>query len=307
MNLQDCLKGLEKAVSRGWFNLKTFDSETYWDLDKPISGDLHRICPKFVAMKGPLVCDSKHREPQEIALTPQEYIPILNLLDVLCVVRLNDLDTYDKEEFERAGIAHYDLYFDDCTAPPDDIVQRFLDICDREGRVAVHCRAGLGRTGTLIGAWLMKHAGFGADEAMGWLRIVRPGSVIGPQQHYLKGVERRGWQGNAPLPALDSSHRASSAHSRALAAQVMAGMCARGAAKAAAAQRGKPLAAAASAATAPLVRPQAQPAFSDLSCSRGGSSSEEELVPHALGLAPPAGHARPDDRGPRRPQVAAVP
>jgi hypothetical protein len=31
----------------------------------------------------------------------------------------------------------------------------------------------------------MKHHGFTAREAMGWLRIVRPGSVIGPQQQYL--------------------------------------------------------------------------------------------------------------------------
>jgi hypothetical protein len=37
-------------------------------------------------------------------------------------------------------------------------------------------------TGTLIGLYMMKHLGFGADECMGWLRISRPGSVIGPQQ-----------------------------------------------------------------------------------------------------------------------------
>ena len=35
---------------------------------------------------------------------------------------------------------------------------------------------------------MMQHHGFAAREAMGWLRIVRPGSVIGPQQQYL--VER---------------------------------------------------------------------------------------------------------------------
>ena len=41
--------------------------------------------------------------------------------------------------------------------PPPDIAQRFLDICDKhQGMLAVHCLAGLGRTGTLICMWIMK-------------------------------------------------------------------------------------------------------------------------------------------------------
>ena len=53
----------------------------------------------------------------------------------------------------------------------------------------MHCTSGLSGTGTLIVLYMMREHGFTAREAMGWLRIMRPGSVVGEQQRFLCRVE----------------------------------------------------------------------------------------------------------------------
>ncbi|XP_068093758.1 dual specificity protein phosphatase CDC14B-like isoform X8 [Hyperolius riggenbachi] len=53
--------------------------------------------------------------------------------------------------------------------------------------------AGLGRTGTLIACYIMKHYRMTAAEAIAWIRICRPGSVIGPQQHFLVDKQMSLW------------------------------------------------------------------------------------------------------------------
>lgn len=152
------------------------------------NGDLNWVIPgKFIAFMGPV--DTQPGQMKR-GNSPEDYLQVFNHFGVTHVVRLNEAK-YDKQKFVRGGIKHSDLYFIDGSTPPDNIAKKFLDISEKEcGALAIHCKAGLGRTGTLIGLYAMKHFKFPAAYFIGWIRIARPGSILGPQQHYLIEKER---------------------------------------------------------------------------------------------------------------------
>lgn len=133
--------------------------------------------------------------PEELSnqfktLTVNDYVPIFKQFKISVVIRLNK-PQYDAKVFEDAGIRLVELYFADGSTPSKEIIEQFLDIVEKnKDGVAVHCKAGLGRTGTLIGLYMMKHFRFCAADLIGWIRIIRPGSILGPQQQFLVQMQK---------------------------------------------------------------------------------------------------------------------
>lgn len=188
-------------------------------------GDFNWVSPNFLAFASPQHEDPKSHPPPdyptEISDLPSTNIsqPFKNVLehfterDIGLVVRLNSR-LYPAEYFESMGMTHKDMIFEDGTCPPLSLVRKFINLAHHtitqlNRHVAVHCKAGLGRTGCLIGAYLVYRYGFTANEVIAYMRFMRPGMVVGPQQHWLhlnQNEFRQWWWEDTILnPALEKA------------------------------------------------------------------------------------------------------
>ncbi|KAF1983928.1 tyrosine-protein phosphatase CDC14 [Aulographum hederae CBS 113979] len=218
LNIQDVVYGVWKAKEEGLCALKDFSLEEYEKFERVDMGDFNWLTPSFLAFASPqhtpidVIPSSSSRyaalpkTSSEVMRTKELPMPFRNVLshfktrNIGLVVRLNS-ELYCPSYFTALGIQHLDMIFDDGTCPPLTLVKQFINLAHdmitiQNKGIAVHCKAGLGRTGCLIGAYLIYRHGFTANEIIAFMRFMRPGMVVGPQQHWLhlnQGTFREWW------------------------------------------------------------------------------------------------------------------
>ena len=182
--LLDCFLAIEQAIRLNWFDYREFNSFQYEFFEKIENGDMNWVIPKKILA---FSCPSAYKTT---GLSAETYSHLFKRLNIGTVIRLNK-PKYEKNILLNNGIKHYDLYFPDGSVPSEDIIDRFIHIClNEKNRIAVHCKAGLGRTGTVIGCFAIKVYKFPANQFIAWCRMCRPGSIIGEQQQFLLDYEK---------------------------------------------------------------------------------------------------------------------
>lgn len=202
LTLSDTLSGLGRAVSLGWYDFLRFDVEKYESIDQKYHANWvipNEIMASVTPYDPSVVLKSGNARNAAYVMLPEaqggppsiaDTISMFKSYNIKTIVRLND-HQYHSASFTNEGFNHAEILFADGSNPADDLVERFLELTlnKRNMPMMVHCKAGLGRTGCMIGSYAIWRYSFTAKQFIGWSRICRPGMVMDRQQHWLCSKE----------------------------------------------------------------------------------------------------------------------
>ena len=122
------------------------------------------------------------------------YLRSLKAMGIASALNLTE-DDWPRSWKVESGFVYLHLPVEDFGTPTADQATkavRFIEENISKGGVMVHCRAGLGRTGTIIAAYLIQ-TGMDPDEAIDAVRAGRPGSLeVQLQEDFVRSWKRRG-------------------------------------------------------------------------------------------------------------------
>jgi len=121
---------------------------------------------------------------QLVSLQTESFASFFLRVGIEQIVRLNfraecQQELSCPESLHNIGtkVLHYE--FEDGNVPEKKLLRSFLKHCDDADRhcMAVHCKAGLGRTGIMVGAYAVERHKIDGKAFHGWVRLCRPGCV----------------------------------------------------------------------------------------------------------------------------------
>jgi atypical dual specificity phosphatase len=125
---------------------------------------------------------------------PLDYdLDLLRRVGVTWLLTLTETDL-DQDALRAAKLRNLHVPVPDREAPTIRqaymLARRIQQLLDQGEVLAVHCKAGIGRTGTALAAWMIREGGLTAAESIARLRRINPSYVQSEEQErFLKAFE----------------------------------------------------------------------------------------------------------------------
>lgn len=124
--------------------------------------------------------------PQPGVVAPIDYdLMLLDRAGITHLITLTETDL-DQDALKRHSLSNVHLPIFDRRAPSTSqmhmLLVRMQRLIDGGGVLAIHCKAGLGRTGLVLAAWLVRDGGLGAQTAIDRLRKINAGFIQSDEQ-----------------------------------------------------------------------------------------------------------------------------